>query len=221
MALTDSRDQRKRAAHAVGFRTVSIKRMSKRELELGRLMFPENPEVLRPKTRAECVGGPRPCPFVSCKYHLYLDVQARTGAIKLNFPDIEVEEMNESCSLDVADRGGATLEEVGAIMNLTYGGVRQIEVSAMAKIDASREVETLRTFVDEGPVGKRHLPVLNKYEIDDENLPGFEEPDDDNEDDDDDDRDGIDCGPPIPIDPLNQLGVTDLDDLDDLIWSGR
>ena len=44
------------------------------------------------QTRAECVEGPRPCPYVSCKYHLYLDVQHRTGAIKLNFPDIEVEQ---------------------------------------------------------------------------------------------------------------------------------
>lgn len=195
------RSRRKRAIRA---RTVSIKRMTKSEIWLGRMMYPEDTTALRPKTRAECVGAPRPCPFVSCKYHLYLDVQPRTGAIKLNFPDLEVEEMKVSCALDVADRGGVTLEEAGAIMNLTRERIRQIEVRAMAKLEASREVGTLRTFVDEGPVGKRHLPVLNKYEVDDENLPGFEEPDDDNEDDDDDDRDGVDWGPHGPIDPLDR-----------------
>ena len=72
------------------------------------------------------MGGERPCPFVSCKHHLYLDVSPRAGAIKLNFPDLEVWEMNETCALDIADRGGTTLEDVGAIMNLTRESVRLI-----------------------------------------------------------------------------------------------
>src|SRR4029079_6406480 len=81
------RSRRKRDVRA---RTISVKRMTKRELELGRLLYPEI-DVQKPKTRAECgVSGERPCPFVSCKHHLYLDVSARTGAIKLNFPDLEV-----------------------------------------------------------------------------------------------------------------------------------
>jgi hypothetical protein len=150
------RSRRKRAVRA---RTISVKRMTKRELELGRMLFPET-EYEKPKTRAECHEGMRPCPFVSCKYHLYLDVQPRTGAIKLNFPDLEVEDMHESCSLDIADRGGTTLEEVGAIMNLTRERIRQLEVRAMAKVKALQEMESLRDFVDEGPVGKRRLPVL-------------------------------------------------------------
>jgi hypothetical protein len=73
---------------------------------------------------------------VSCKHHLYLDVSARTGAIKLNFPDLEVWDMNETCALDVADRGGTTLEDVGAIMNLTRERIRQVEVKALAKLQA-------------------------------------------------------------------------------------
>ncbi len=115
------RSRRKRAIRA---RTISVKRMTKRELELGRLLYPDMEEVKRPENRSECINGERPCPFVSCKYHLYLDVSARTGAIKLNFPDLEVWEMNETCALDVADRGGTTLEEVGAVMNLTRERIR-------------------------------------------------------------------------------------------------
>jgi len=152
------RSRRKRAVRA---RTISVKRMTKRELELGRLLYPEV-EMEKPRTRAECGNGARPCPFVSCKHHLYLDVSARTGAIKLNFPDLEVWDMTETCALDVADRGGTTLEEVGAIMNLTRERIRQVEVKGLAKLEALRDMAALRDYVDEGPVGKRRLPVLSR-----------------------------------------------------------
>lgn len=150
------RSRRKREVRA---RTISVKRMTKRELEIGRMLFPET-DYEKPRARSECVEGMRPCPFVSCKHHLYLDVSARTGAIKLNFPDLEVWEMNESCALDVADRGGTTLEDVGAIMNLTRERIRQVEVKALAKLQALKDMDALRDYVDEGPVGKRRLPVL-------------------------------------------------------------
>ncbi len=89
-------------------------------------------------------------------------MSARTGAIKLNFPDLEVWEMTESCALDVADRAGTTLEEVGAIMNLTRERVRQVEVNGLAKLQALDDMFALRDYVDEGPVGKRRLPILAK-----------------------------------------------------------
>lgn len=150
------RSRRKRAVRA---RTISVKRMTKRELELGRVLYPED-DYVKAKTREECHGAERPCPFVSCQYHLYLDVSPRTGAIKLNFPDLEVWQMNESCALDVSDRGGTTLEDVGAIMNLTRERIRQVEVRALAKLEALRDMMALRDYIDEGPVGKRRLPVL-------------------------------------------------------------
>jgi hypothetical protein len=152
------RSRRKRAVRA---RTISVKRMTKRELELGRMLYPEMAESERPAVRADCVEGARPCPFVSCTHHLYLDVSSRTGAIKVNFPDLEVWEMSETCALDVADRGGTTLEEVGAIMNLTRERIRQVEVKGLAKLAALRDMTALRDYVDEGPVGKRRLPVLD------------------------------------------------------------
>ncbi|MBN1947120.1 MAG: hypothetical protein JW797_15700 [Bradymonadales bacterium] len=92
---------------------------------------------LRPTTRKDCRNGPRPCPFVSCKFHLYLDVHPETGSIKLNFPDLEVWEMPETCALDVAERGGITLEEVGDILNLTRERIRQVEVLGLQKLRAA------------------------------------------------------------------------------------
>jgi hypothetical protein len=174
------RSRRKREVRA---RTISVKRMTKRELEIGRLLYPEQ-DYEKPTTRSECVEGIRPCPYVSCKHHLFLDVSSRTGAIKLNFPDLEVWEMNETCALDIADRGGTTLEEVGAIMNLTRERIRQVEVKALAKLDALKEMMALRDYVDEGPVGKRRLPLLSKKDlVDDE-----EETSTSNEDDDEDEE---------------------------------
>jgi len=161
MTREQRRSRRKREVRA---RTISVKRMTKRELELGRLLYPDIEGVEKPRKRDECKGGERPCPFVSCKHHLYLDVSARTGAIKLNFPDLEVWEMSETCALDIADRGGATLEEVGAIMNLTRERIRQVEVKGLAKMQALREMAALRDYVDEGPIGKRRLPVLSDEE---------------------------------------------------------
>jgi len=175
------RSRRKRDVRA---RTISVKRMTKRELEIGRLLYPET-GYFKPRTREECVDGPRPCPYVSCKHHLYIDVSPRTGAIKLNFPDIEVWDMGESCALDVADRGGTTLEDVGAIMNLTRERIRQVEVKALAKLEALRDMMALRDYVDEGPVGKRRLPRLTQAD-----LAGVDaEADDDDFDDDDADGD--------------------------------
>lgn len=155
------RSRRKRDVRA---RTISVKRMTKRELEIGRLLFPET-DYWKPRNRAECAEGPRPCPFVSCKHHLFIDVSPRTGAIKLNFPDLEVWDLGESCALDVADRGGTTLEDVGAIMNLTRERIRQVEVKALAKLEALSDMYALRDHVDEGPVGKRRLPQLSKEEL--------------------------------------------------------
>ncbi len=137
---------RRRRRSRTRARTISIRRLSKAELNRGRLLYPEE-DYWRPKTRTECVDMERPCPFVSCKYHLYIDVHPVRGSIKLNFPDVEVWEMTETCSLDIADRGGITLEEVGEIMNLTRERVRQVETTGLGKLEAVKDIERLKDYV--------------------------------------------------------------------------
>ena len=88
--------------------------------------------------------------------------------------------MTETCALDVADRGGTTLEEVGAIMNLTRERIRQVEVKGLAKLEALKDMSALRDYVDEGPVGKRRLPVIV---VDDEDVEEIEAEDADEADD--------------------------------------
>ncbi|HEY6728728.1 MAG TPA: sigma factor-like helix-turn-helix DNA-binding protein [Polyangiaceae bacterium] len=199
-AETITREQRRsRRKRDVRARTISVKRMTKRELEIGRLLYPET-DYAKPRTREECVEGPRPCPFVSCKHHLYIDVSPRTGAIKLNFPDLEVWDMGESCALDVADRGGTTLEDVGAIMNLTRERIRQVEVKALAKLEALKDMMALRDYVDEGPVGKRRLPRLSKADLDGDQ---FRDAGKSSDADDDMDDDEVEVDRPIDLDLLD------------------
>ena len=149
-------------------KTIARKQMLReRRRMVAQGLLPEILDYERPNTRAQCRSDKRPCLYVSCRYHLYLDVNPVTGSIKINFPDKEVWQLEETCALDVAERGGITLEEVGDIMNLTRERIRQVEVSGLDKLrqgDAS-----LETFLDghelvvggPTPMGQARLPVLD------------------------------------------------------------
>jgi hypothetical protein len=117
------------------------------------------PAPTRPRTRADCIDGPRPCPWVSCKYHLLLDVKSNGGlTFNVRRPgehgvktvgrrrmrgaeaDALAEralerlcEMPTSCALDVADEGGATYERIGELLGLRKQSVRLIQIGAKAK----------------------------------------------------------------------------------------
>lgn len=126
-------------------KTISPRNLQK-AVRIGRAMIafsaaPEHDGADRPKTRGDCRDDQRPCPWVSCKHHLYLDVNPETGSIKINFPDLEPWELKHTCSLDVAERGGITLEEVGEIANLTRERVRQIEVRGLLQLRRSDRIE--------------------------------------------------------------------------------
>lgn len=74
---------------------------------------------------------------MGCRYNLFLDV---TYAGSIDFarpfddPAESLEAMPETCALDVADRGGTTLEEVGGLVQVTRERVRQIEQTALRKM---------------------------------------------------------------------------------------
>ena len=116
-------------------KTIALKRLTRAELAREALLAPPVDEP-RPQTRAECKDAPRPCPWVACKHHLYLDINPDTGSIKLNFPDLEPWELDHSCALDLADEGARTLEEIGVYTNLTRERVRQVEVRGLLRLRA-------------------------------------------------------------------------------------
>jgi hypothetical protein len=84
--------------------------------------------------RSECIGGPRPCPLVGCRYNNYLRITPQ-GHIRLHsWKEPEDVPAEKSCSLDLADNGPQTLVTIGEIIGLTRERIRQIEMSALQKI---------------------------------------------------------------------------------------
>lgn len=125
-------------------KTIAQKKITRTDRIVGWLEIGVTPEEAeawhaeRPKTRGECRDAPRPCPWVSCRHHLALEVNAETGSIKLVFPTREVWELDETCALDVADRGGTVLEKVGETLNLTRERVRQVETRGLLTLKFER-----------------------------------------------------------------------------------
>lgn len=116
-------------------KTLPVRRITRSELAAGqaelRALGADVPYE-RPQTRGDCARVPRPCPYVACKYSLYLDV-SETGSIILNFPHLEPGEMvaDQSCALDLAEQGRMTLEDIAVVMNLTRERIRQVELRAL------------------------------------------------------------------------------------------
>ena len=127
-----SRDERRRSPVRSRPRTLSLRKL-RRERRRGDIDLLQIIDV-RPTTRAECRGGCRPCLYVSCRFHLYLDVNEATGSIKVNHPDLEPGEMTESCALDIAERGSLTHEEIGRLLNVTRERARQVEEAGLSKL---------------------------------------------------------------------------------------
>lgn len=128
--------------------TESMVRLSKTALARGAALYPERP-TWRPRTRGDCADMPRPCPYAGCRHHLALDVHPTSGSIKVVHPGVPIGELRETCALDVAERGGTTLEEIAALMNLSRERVRQIQTVALSAFRrrGGRAVER----PDEGP----------------------------------------------------------------------
>ena len=99
----------------------------------------------KPTIREQCRDAIRPCPWVSCRHHLAVDVDERIGyastsTVKCNpllGEEDDILAMPETCSLDVAERGGMTLDEVGQLLGVTRERVRQIELVALTRLRAA------------------------------------------------------------------------------------
>jgi len=104
---------------------------------------------------ADCEDIPRTdaCPWVGCPMHLYTDIGESSGALKINFPDKEPWELEETCAIRAARKAqmaapddGDKMEfrdavmdcgAVGKLMNLTRERIRQIEAGAKEKAKAT------------------------------------------------------------------------------------
>lgn len=78
--------------------------------------------VERPTCRSKCIGGPRPCTWLSCQYHLGIMVGRGIMTIR-EVPDWMD---RDTCALDLADQGEMTLAEIAQYYQCTRERIRQI-----------------------------------------------------------------------------------------------
>jgi hypothetical protein len=141
IARRERHSPRREGLHA---RTVHAKQLTRAVLAVDAELGIDIP---RPQTRGDCFDDERPCIWVGCRYHLYLDVNPENGSIKLNFPHLEPWELKHTCALDFAEaptggeghgatevRFGRTLEEVALALNVTRERTRQLETKALQKL---------------------------------------------------------------------------------------
>lgn len=97
----------------------------------------------RPKTRAECADGIRPCPFVTCRYNLRTERIADAASRGIKDSQIitgQIMPKGESCALDVAESQqgfvGATYRDIAKWTGLSMEGARKTFARACEKIGA-------------------------------------------------------------------------------------
>lgn len=83
-----------------------------------------------PRTRADCIDGPRPCPWVGCRYHLARDVSPAGARVRVRDPG----SLDETCALDVADRGPQSPPDIAALMGLGETMVFEALASGLRKM---------------------------------------------------------------------------------------
>lgn len=106
---------------------------------------------------------PRPCPFVSCAYHL-IEIGSDGRGIRTppefdEDPASTLSAMSDTCALDVADRtrrrmilGGEPLDHatIGQKLGMTRETVKKIEAAAMARLRG--EGGGVRAFLAASPI---------------------------------------------------------------------
>ena len=99
-----------------------------------------------PATRADCLDGPRPCPWVGCRFALFLDVNPKSGSIQFNWPELEPGDLDHSCALDLADAGPQSLEDIGTMLGVSRERARQIETQALTSLALDDATRALRRY---------------------------------------------------------------------------
>lgn len=78
------------------------------------------------ETRGACRRSPAPCQRGDCRYH--------TSELRHQNRELD-QDRSETCALNLADRGGMTLEEVGKFAGVTRERVRQLQAAALQSLE--------------------------------------------------------------------------------------
>lgn len=93
----------------------------------------------RPRTRGECQAGPRPCPWVGCRWHLAWEMPVFRDALELGISaDVLaglVMGMEHTCALDF-DGKGITERELARCLGVSRQCINQRTHNALIKLRA-------------------------------------------------------------------------------------
>jgi hypothetical protein len=103
----------------------------------------------KPRKRGDCTHE-RPCPFMTCFYHVSCEV-SRTGKLTVLHSEEDLPGLPYTCTLDAAEKGGLTLEQVAEIWGITRERIRQIEAKAIEKLKQRIKFTEFEDFIDPGP----------------------------------------------------------------------
>lgn len=112
----------------------------------------------RPRTRGECADGPRPCPWLSCRHHLFAPPASSTAPTAAALDAMEelifarlgaAAAGDPSCALDVVEEADEelTLDVIAATLGpspLSLARVRQLERRGLSVLRG----ELLRRGID-------------------------------------------------------------------------
>ncbi|MCB2188621.1 MAG: hypothetical protein KQJ78_19545 [Deltaproteobacteria bacterium] len=102
----------------------------------------------RPTRRAECFQGPRPCPWVGCRWHLAWEV---TAVRKLLLAGDTTEaaqaitELRHTCVMDLADTEPG-MAEIGRALGVSHQRVDQMINKIIAKLGSRGRRRPLEEF---------------------------------------------------------------------------
>lgn len=84
----------------------------------------------RPRTRDECIGGFRPCPWVGCRHHGGIEI---TESGTIIYTDPTRPPWEAGCTLDRTEEmpDGMTLAEVAFALHESFGRTRELERRAL------------------------------------------------------------------------------------------
>ncbi len=89
--------------------------------------------------KAQGLGITKPCGYISCGHHLAIDVNENNGAVKYNFPGVDVADMPETCALAAVEKHGIQdMARVGDALGVVREAISQTSKRAIAKIGKAR-----------------------------------------------------------------------------------
>jgi len=119
-------------------------------------------DELRPKTRADCVNGYRPCMWASCRYNLRYEI-TEIGSIFDHLDDDAV----VTCALDVVDANpdGMSLDKMSAVLKVTRERARQLEMIAVGNLLKKKEEVLRQSYEDSPEINRLEWNDLMRQEV--------------------------------------------------------